>query len=260
MSAHAKGFPWRRTRALVAVLFLLGIFVSGLAGGPGGSLSSLWAWGLVLVCPLGFVQAALALRMWPSVAPALWSAALILIFGRAFCAWLCPEMLTQRFADLFRRSPRPRAPQAPAAAAGVLAGTLAGAFLFRVPVACLLCPVGLTFATLYAIVNLFRGITPGWELIVFPAVIACEAVLLSRHWCGSLCPLGTLQGWLAHGARRLRPQVSASQCTDCGICRRACPAGFDPSAVKDSPQPASGCWRCMDCAEVCPRGAVRIKF
>ncbi|MFR1638333.1 MAG: 4Fe-4S binding protein [Eggerthellaceae bacterium] len=66
--------------------------------------------------------------------------------------------------------------------------------VFGFPVFCLICPVGLTFATLIAVWRLFQFNEVALSLLVFPAMLALE-VLVLRKWCSRFCPLGALRRW-----------------------------------------------------------------
>ena len=52
----------------------------------------------------------------------------------------------------------------------VLGGALLSTFIFGFPVFCLVCPIGLTFATILLLVNLFAQGDVTWSLIVVPAI------------------------------------------------------------------------------------------
>lgn len=144
----------------------------------------------------------------------------------------------------------------------VLAGTLATTALCGFPVFCLLCPVGLTFATVIAFYRFVGFNEPTFDLLVFPAIIVVELVLL-RKWCHRFCPIGALMSLFAPLARRLRPQVKVDACLrstgeDCVVCGSVCPEGIDP--VRDlGRRPLYECTRCGRCAEVCPTQAITFR-
>ena len=140
----------------------------------------------------------------------------------------------------------------------VLAGTLATTALCGFPVFCLLCPVGLTFATVIALYRFIGFNEPTIDLLVFPAIIVLELVLL-RKWCHRFCPISALMSL----ARRLRPQVSMEACLrskgeDCTVCGSVCPEGIDPVADLGR-RSLSECTRCGRCAEACPAQAIAFR-
>lgn len=86
----------------------------------------------------------------------------------------------------------------------VLGGALLSTFIFGFPVFCLICPIGLTFATILLLVNLFAQGDVTWSLIVVPAILIAE-VLLFKKWCHKLCPLSAFMSLIA----KLNPHVQA---------------------------------------------------
>lgn len=125
-----------------------------------------------------------------------------------------------------------------------------------------ICPVGLTFATVIAFYRFVGFNEPTFDLLVFPAIIVVELVLL-RKWCHRFCPIGALMSLFAPLARRLRPQVKVDACLrstgeDCVVCGSVCPEGIDP--VRDlGRRPLYECTRCGRCAEVCPTQAITFR-
>lgn len=91
-------------------------------------------------------------------------------------------------------------------------------------------------------------------IITSVLAIALGLVFKPRTWC-SFCPMGTLQGVL--GANKNMILISPGDCTDCGLCEKACPIGTAASDFKDSGKVASvDCLRCKECLVKCPRGAL----
>ena len=141
----------------------------------------------------------------------------------------------------------------------VLAGTLASAAVFGFPVFCLICPVGLTFATLIGVWNLFRFNEPSWALIVFPAILIFEVVFL-RKWCSKICPISALVSLISNANVTLKPRVDKSRCLrergiDCHACVDACPEQLDPHTGR-----IPECSKCGKCVEACPAHAISIKL
>lgn len=141
----------------------------------------------------------------------------------------------------------------------VLAGTLASAAVFGFPVFCLVCPVGLTFATLIGLWHLFQFNEPSWALVVFPIILVLELTVL-RKWCSKICPIVALTSLIANANRTLRPRVDQSKCLrgegiDCHSCVDACPEKLDPHSGH-----IPECSKCGACIEVCPAKAIKIKL
>ena len=140
----------------------------------------------------------------------------------------------------------------------VLGGTLLSAGLFGFPVFCLICPVGLTFATIVALWYFFSAGEATIGVLLFPAIIAVELVFF-RRWCKTLCPLAALFSLAARfGPQVARPRVSATclraQGVDCRRCVEACPEGLDPHSAL-----LTECTRCGDCAAACPAQAISMR-
>lgn len=141
----------------------------------------------------------------------------------------------------------------------VLVGTLASAAVFGFPVFCLICPVGLAFATIIGLWNLVQFNEPTWALIVFPAILILEVTVL-RKWCSKICPISALVSLLSNANVTLRPRVKTTTClrargVDCHACVDACPEQLDPHS-KRIPE----CSKCGKCVDACPAKAVAIKL
>ena len=141
----------------------------------------------------------------------------------------------------------------------VLVGTLAFAAVFGFPVFCLICPVGLTFATIIGLWNLVQFNEPSWALIIFPIILILEVTVL-RKWCSNICPISALVSLLSNLNVTLRPRVKADAClrsrgVDCHACVDACPEQLDPHS-KRIPE----CSKCGKCVEACPAKAISIKL
>lgn len=141
----------------------------------------------------------------------------------------------------------------------VLVGTLASAAVFGFPVFCLICPVGLTFATIIGLWNLVQFNEPSWALIVFPIILIAEVTVL-RKWCSKICPISALVSLLSNLNVTLRPRVKADVClrsrgVDCHACVDACPEQLDPHSGR-----IPECSKCGKCVEACPAKAISIKL
>ena len=141
----------------------------------------------------------------------------------------------------------------------VLAGTLASAAVFGFPVFCLVCPVGLTFATIVGLWHLFQFNEPSWALIAFPAILTLEVTVL-RKWCSKICPISALTSLIANANRTPRPRVDPEgglreRGVDCHACVDACPEKLDPH-----PKRIPKCSKCGACVEACPVRAIKIRL
>ena len=108
----------------------------------------------------------------------------------------------------------------------VLGGALVSTFAFGFPVFCLVCPIGLTFATILLVINLFAHGDVTWSLIAVPALLAVE-VLVFRKWCHKLCPLSAFMSLIAKANKTFVPTIDDAKCLEtakgatCGLCGRA---------------------------------------
>ena len=146
----------------------------------------------------------------------------------------------------------------------VLGAGLLSAAIFGFPVVCLVCPIGLSFATVFLLVRAFGFGDPSWALIIIPAFLILE-VLVFRKWCHWLCPVSALMSLIAKGNKTVLPTVDDAKCLEtsrgvsCGACGRACPEGIDVRHA-DLGNHVSECTRCRACADACPGGAITFPF
>lgn len=141
----------------------------------------------------------------------------------------------------------------------VLAGALGSAAICGFPVFCLICPIGLTFATAIALYRLAGFNEPTLDLLIFPLILILELTLL-RKWCHRFCPVGALLSLVAGFNKTTRPKADKSLCVrgdgiPCTICSGVCPEHIDPCDDLGD-RPLSECTRCGKCIESCPYGAL----
>lgn len=152
---------------------------------------------------------------------------------------------------------------APDARHFVLGGALVSTFAFGFPVFCLVCPIGLTFATILLVINLFAHGDVTWSLIVVPLLLAVE-VLFFRKWCHKLCPLSAFMSLIAKANKTFVPTIDDSKCLEtskgatCGMCGRACEEGIDPRHPQLSEAAWSECTKCRSCVDACPTNAITM--
>ena len=84
-------------------------------------------------------------------------------------------------------------------------------------------------------------------------IVAIFALLTGRGYCNTVCPVGTMLGFLSRFSL-LRPVIDKSKCNRCGSCGRKCKAKcIDTKAhVIDM----SRCVVCLDCINNCSQGAI----
>lgn len=263
-----------RTLSALAVVALVCV---GLALHTGTGTPSAWGiYDIAALCPLGAVEAALASKtvVPPMLIVLAVGVVLAVLLGRAFCAWGCPVPLLRRIFGLKEPKRTHRASEAldlPASERGgiadsrnwVLGGTLLSTAVFGFPVFCLICPVGLTFATLIALWRLFQFNEVALSLLVFPAILVLEVVVL-RKWCSRFCPLGALLSLVSRLNRTFRPVSNESACLrskgePCHQCAEVCPEGIDLHEGATS-APMNECTKCRACSDACPMHAITFPF
>ncbi len=281
--------PWITARKIAqccALLAFLVLFAGAQAGWPG------WLTNLPMrLDPLTALAHLLASRtLLSGSALALGSVLLTLLFGRAWCGWLCPlGTLLDLFSLARWRGKRPAPPEAWRSAKYGLLLLILAAALFGNLTLLALDPLTILLRTLSAslwpafnqvILGLESSLFPipflqapvsAFDAWVRPAVLPYEPafyaaavflgavfaglvllnLLAERFWCRYLCPLGGLLGLLSR-AGLYRRQVGV-ECKGCTLCTISCPTGtIDPQRGYAS-DPAE-CTVCMACVEACPRG------
>lgn len=277
----------RYLRIALAGSVLIGIALCTAFHVPLGTLCAL--------CPVGFAEVSVASGSvpWDLLPGVLVLLIVVFLLGRVFCSWVCPTSFIRNIfggrtprgltgrtgtcascASTCSSADQTDATEAAAttdvrtrnnlAAQGiVLAVLLVVSFIVHFPVFCLICPIGLTFGTLFAISRLFVTWQPGWELIVFPLMLLAEIFLL-RRWCSAICPLGFFFGLMAKARARLPflpdPRVQKSRClheSGCNVCTTVCPENL--CAPTATARDLEDCTLCLDCKEHCPAQAISLK-
>lgn len=287
-----------KLRIAIPVVVLGGLAVAYGAHLPVGNLSSLgWTW-ISALCPLGALSALIAEKMFipQAVASLVLFVAAAVVLGRAFCGWICPVSLVQKLrlgmgqsakgtmrtedasgmeGTWGRRLAKVKTSSFSSCSACkeaqrhvldsrhvIAGGSLLTAALFGFPVFCLVCPIGLSFAFVVLVMNLFVEGDLTWGLVVIPLVLLLEVVLF-RKWCSHICPLSAVMSLASRAGAFLRPQVDESRCIEastgkaCGRCASACPQGINPSHPSLG-RDACECTKCFACVEECPVGAITL--
>lgn len=144
---------------------------------------------------------------------------------------------------------------------GILAAALGSTLIFGFPVFCLICPVGLTFATVLLVMRLFAFGATTWTIIVFPLIIVVELLLIPK-WCKNFCPLGALISLFSGLNKTFKPAVHADKCIrtsqgkDCSLCEQVCPEGINLHDIAAGETTLNDCSKCRACADICPKGAI----
>lgn len=89
------------------------------------------------------------------------------------------------------------------------------------------------------------------------AVVGFLAWRGGRTYCNTVCPVGTLLGFLAKYSL-FKPVVDVSKCNSCGLCARNCKGQCINS--KEHKIDYSSCVSCFDCIGNCRRGAISYSY
>ena len=285
----------RITKARVATLALVFVAViASLAFDLGlGTPSSFGLGQFFLLCPLGGIEALLASKALVPVT--LISLAVVfafaLLFGRAWCAWGCPA---PRIRGFFKREPKAEsvhdAATAPATAqrtcsaareakglaasirhlardrrTWALGVVLVATLIAGIPLFCLVCPIGLTFATVLVVWRLFAAGDMTWSVVLIPLLLVVELVFL-RKWCTRFCPMAGLMNLVSRFSKTWRPVIDESKCLEtvngaaCSKCAIACEADINLRHPDFGERTLADCTRCRACVDACPAKAVSMPF
>ena len=89
------------------------------------------------------------------------------------------------------------------------------------------------------------------------ALIAVLAWRNGRTWCNTVCPVGTVLGFLARFSL-LRPVIDTEKCVGCNRCARNCKASCID--VEHHRIDYSRCVVCMDCIDTCHKNAIAYEL
>lgn len=211
----------------ITVGLMFAMVAAGLVFHSGtGTLASM-GWGYIAsICPLGALEAMLGNGAFvPRLVIAfVFMVLVVLMVGRAFCAWLCPVPFLSRFFKGKIRREKEAREQAEAGRIAierydegedavprggtldsrhiVLCGALGSAAIFGFPVFCLVCPIGITFAIMVGVARLVGFNEPSMSLVFFAIVLVFELIFL-RKWCSKICPVGALLSLVSEGSGSL---------------------------------------------------------
>lgn len=179
-----------------------------------------------------------------------------LVFGKAFCSWLCPiGFLSELVADfgekIFKR--RINLPKWLDYPLRSLKYLLLAFLFYSVIVIMNVVAVDAFLSSPYNLVSdikmyYFFADLSRFSLIVI-GVLFLMSIVIRNFWCRYLCPYGALLGITA----LLSPSKikrNADKCVDCGLCNKACPGFIKIDKVKTVI--SDECTTCMNCVDVCP--------
>ena len=188
-------------------------------------------------------------------------ALLSLIFGRVYCSVICPMGVLQdgishlsgmRKGKKFRFSHKAekkwiRYPVLLLFIIAIVAGAM--------PLASLIAPYS-AFGRIISSVHAKSLLTVTVGVLSF-LVIFLFAWKGGRDYCNSICPVGTVLGFLSRFSL-LKIHIDESKCTACGLCSRKCKSSCID--YKEHKVDYSRCVACMNCLDSCKHGAISYSF
>lgn len=111
----------------------------------------------------------------------------------------------------------------------------------------------------YAVYSIDVWIKGGTAFVLAVVTLVVVSVLAwrsGRTYCNTICPVGTLLGFLSKYSL-FRPVINTEKCNGCGLCSRSCKASCINSAAHEIDY--SRCVVCLDCLDNCKRGAITYK-
>lgn len=262
----------RRTLAIVFLLCITLLFLDFT-----GTAHAWMGW----MAKIQFLPAVLALN----VGVILLLVVLTLVFGRVYCSVICPLGVMQDvFGWMGKKRKKNRYSYSPAKSwlrYGVLAVFIVALLAGVGSLVALLAPYSAygriaqnLFAPLYGWGNNVLAFfaeradsytfyrTEVWlkslpTLLVAAATFVAVGVLAWRNgrtYCNTVCPVGTVLGFLARYAW-FKPVIDTGKCVDCKLCARSCKAACID--IKNHRIDYSRCVACMDCIGKCHKGAIR---
>ena len=267
----------RKIRIALAAVFFAGITMLFLDFS--GTLHTWLGW----MAKIQFLPAVLALNF--GVVAAL--IILTLLFGRVYCSVICPLGVMQDTISWIhgrtKKKNRFRFSYSPAKDViryGVLVLFILGLALGAHSIAILIAPysaygriAGNLFAPLYQWANNFfvwiaeradsyafystevwlRSLPTFIIAAVTFVVIFALAWRNGRTWCNTICPVGTVLGFLSRFSL-FAPAIDTDKCRNCGLCGKQCKAAC--INMKEHEIDLSRCVACMDCIDACKDGAI----
>lgn len=221
-----------------------------------GTTSALTFGDLTLISPLEWALLNLGAKTFliNLLIPFLLVTAVIVIFGRFFCGWICPIGVLLDYSHNITARKRLGTLWHNREKYIILLAVLAASLLFNFTAPYLFSPPGVVYRTviLYALHGII-GADLAILLLIF--ILDVLATRYHRTWCNTLCPLGTLISALSL-INLVKPKVDEEKCNGCLECERTCPMRIP--LIKADKWLMMACNKCLKCLESCPIKAVKL--
>ncbi len=182
-----------------------------------------------------------------------------LVGGRAYCSWVCPVNLVTDAAARLRQKLGIKGSIhiARRTRYWILAMTLVGSALTGVVLWELINPVSMLHR------GLIFGLGTAWTIVL--AVFLFDLFVMSRGWCGHLCPVGAAYSLLGRWSPLRVAAPRRAACNDCMDCFEVCP---EPQVIRPALKGAdkglgpvilaANCTNCGRCVDVCGKDVFRF--
>ena len=239
----------------------------------------------------------------------------IVVFGNVFCSWSCPvgtiidsfDMAIGKLFPVFDAKRERRSRQridkerkqqkqnnkvgcsicpvhklSGKVAGGVVVLSLVGSVVFRFPVFCAICPIGIVSRGMFHF-KAMMSVTGTWmmywlEMLLVPVGVTLLSLKERRFFCKLVCPVGSFLGEVGRLNPFIKPKIKDKKCVmkgcpkDCEDnrldgclacrilddykCEKVCPVDIDLGNHGS----LARCTKCMECYIVCPYDAINIEL
>lgn len=177
-----------------------------------------------------------------------------LVGGRVYCSWVCPINMVTDTAGWLRDRLGIKGASSLSAKTRywILGMTLVASALTGVVVWELVNPVSMLHR------GLIFGLGSAWMIVL--AIFLFDLFVMTRGWCGRLCPVGAFYGLLGKWSPVRISASRRSACNDCMDCFEVCP---EPQVIRPALKGegkgvgpmilAANCTNCGRCIDVCSK-------
>ena len=179
-----------------------------------------------------------------------------LVFGKAFCSWLCPvgflsELIGDFGKKIFKKDLKlPKFLDYPLRSLKyLLLGFLVYSVFFLMSVTAVQAFLDSPYNLVSDIKMYYFFADISRTALLILAALFLLSIPIRNFWCRFLCPYGALLG-ITSLLSPNKIKRNASNCIDCGLCNKACPSFVKVDKVKTVI--SDECTTCMSCVDVCP--------